>query len=205
MCGRFLLDSDIDYILKQYRILNSEVDDFNKGDYYPSQRAPIVLDNYKRTLKLAKWGFELIKRKGLIINARAESISAKPMFKNSYYNSRCIIPASLFYEWKEEKNKVKHEVYLKGKKLISLGGLFKEFYDQRGNKHISFVIITTEANDKMKNIHSRMPLIVKEDALDYWLDNKTPINTVEEIIKSNIDNELIIERKDNNIEQMRLF
>lgn len=207
MCGRFLLESDIEYILKQYRILKAEVDNYKKGDYYPSQDVPIVLKKNERTLKLAKWGFDLVNKKTLIINARAETVSTKPMFKNSFYTSRCIVPANLFYEWKDEGNdkKIMHEVYLKNKSLISLGGLFKTSYDKKGNEYISFAIITTEANSKMKEIHSRMPLIINEDSLDYWLNNKTPMNTIKKILKSNIENELIIERKDNAFQQMKLF
>lgn len=209
MCGRFMLDSDIEDILKQYRILKREVDDYRKGDFYPSQNAPIVLKEEDNLLKFAKWGFPFYGNKRLVINARAESIMDKPMFKNSFYSARCIIPANLFYEWKDEggRKKVKHGIYLKDKNIMSLGGIFKLASDEKGNRELSFVIITTEANKYMKDIHSRMPLMIDDETQDYWLDNNTPINIIKEILKSNSSHELKIERvnKDEPFEQLKLF
>lgn len=208
MCGRFMLDSDIEDILRQYRIIKSQIGEYEKGDFYPSQKAPIIVKDEGNLLKSAKWGFPLYDSKKLVINARAESISEKQMFKNSFLSARCIIPASLFYEWKEEnREKVKHEIYLKDKKIISLGGIFKLITDDKGSRELSFVIITTEANKYMKDIHSRMPLIIDDDALDYWLDKSTSMNTINEIIKFNASHELNIEKadKDKPFEQLKLF
>lgn len=204
-----MLDSDIEDILRQYSIIKREVDEYRKGDFYPSQNAPIIMKDKGNSLKSARWGFPFYGTKKLVINARAESIVDKPMFKNSFFNARCVILANLFYEWKEEgdKNKVKHEIYLKDKNIMFLGGIFKLTPDEKGNKELSFVIITTEANRHMKDIHSRMPLLIDDKALNYWLDNNTPINTIDEILKSNVSHELKIEKanKDKPFEQMKLF
>lgn len=209
MCGRFMLDSDIEDILRQYKIINSEVDGYIKGDFYPSQKAPIILKKEGNLLKYAKWGFPFYGNKKLVINARAESIADKQMFKNSFYTARCIIPANLFYEWKDEGNnkKVKHKMCLKDKTFLSLGGVFKLTSDEKGNSELSFVIITTAANDHMKDIHSRMPLIIDDEALDYWIDKGTSINIIEEILKSNVNRDLKIEKenKDEPFQQLRLF
>lgn len=209
MCGRFMLDSDIEDILRQYKILKREVDDYKKGDIYPSQNTPIVIDDNDRTLKSAKWGFTLGGKSKLVINARCESIVDKPMFKNSFQNARCIIPANLFYEWKEEenKNKVKHEIFFMEKSIISLAGIFKFLPNNMGDKELSFVLLTTKANTHMQEIHSRMPLMIENDAFDYWLDDNTSIDIIEEIVKSNEGHHLIIERnnKDQAVEQIRLF
>lgn len=133
MCGRFMLDGDIEDLIRQYKIIRSEVESYNKGDIYPSQNVPIVMDDNGRTIKSASWGFPLSGKSKLVINARIESITQKPMFKNYIKNARCIIPANLFYEWKDEgnKNKVKHEIYLKEKRVFSLGGLRDGVKDNR--------------------------------------------------------------------------
>lgn len=185
MCGRFMLDADIGNLIGQYKILNKEAEQYSKGDIFPSQNAPIVYDDRNRTLKLAKWGLPLSGKRSLVINARSESIESKPMFKDYFTSSRCIIPANLFYEWKDEgdNNKVKHKIYLREKSIISLAGVCKFTTDDSGNKELSFVIITTESNKYMKDLHSRMPLIIENNALDYWLDKNTPKTTIEEIIK----------------------
>lgn len=209
MCGRFMLDSDIEDLLRQYQILKGEVADYNKGDIYPSQKVPgIMYDDNSRALKLAKWGFPFMGKSKLVINARYESITDKPMFKNAFHNARCIIPANLFYEWKDEgdKNKAKHEIHLLGEVITSLGGIFKFIVNDEGDQELSFVLITTEANNQMKSIHSRMPLIIENDALDYWLDNNTSKNIIKEIMESNINHQLKIERNiDEPFEQMKLF
>ncbi len=215
MCGRFLLESDIQEIIKTYKIVNREIEEYDRGDFYPSQNAPIVVENKERTLKFGKWGYNLTNSKRLIINARAESIMNKPMFKTSIYTARCIIPANLFYEWKSEDNrtKVKYGIKLRDSSLISLGGIYKEYIDENLNRRLNFVIITTESNDNMKGIHGRMPLIIKDDLLDYWLNNNTSLKAIEEIFRSNRDNEFVIEKyedepkKDTNgdYQQLRMF
>ena len=207
MCGRFMLDLDIGNIIGQYKIQKKEVDQYNKGDIFPSQNAPIVYDERNRTLNLAKWGFPLSGKSSLVINARSESIESKPMFKNSFTSSRCIIPANLFYEWKDEgdNNKVKHRIYLKEKSIISLAGVFKFIPDDSGNKELSFVIITTESNKCMKDLHSRMPLIIENKDLDYWLNKNTPKTRIKKIIKSNLSHEFKIDREDQPFRQMKLF
>ncbi|MDR7870780.1 MAG: SOS response-associated peptidase [Tissierellaceae bacterium] len=209
MCGRFMLDSDVEEIIKQYKILKREATDFKKGDIYPSQNAPIVMDDKGRTLKLSKWGFPFSGNSKLVINARSESIGTKSMFMQSFLSSRCIVPANLFYEWKDEgnKRKAKHEIYLPEEKILSLGGIVKLVADEKGNKDLSFVIITTESNKYMKDLHPRMPLIIENETLDYWLDNSTTQRTIDEIVKLNMSHELKIERveKEEPFEQMKLF
>ena len=209
MCGRFMLDRDIEDLLDQYKIQNRQVTNYEKGDIYPSQNAPIVMYDNGRILKTAKWGFTLSGKSKLVINARSESIAEKPMFKNSFHNARCVIPIDLFYEWKNEgnKNKLKHRIYLQGSSITSLGGIFKSNVSDKGEMEVSFVIITTEANKYMNDIHSRMPLIIEDDILDYWLNNNTPKNIINEIIKTNVNHELIVERdnEDEAIQQLKLF
>lgn len=204
-----MLDSDIEDIIRQYKILKSEIDDYKKGDIYPSENSPIVIKDEVKLLKSAKWGFPLQGKKRLVINARSESIIEKPMFRDAFYGSRCIIPANLFYEWKDEgnKKKTKHKIYLKDQKILSLGGIYKSIIDESGKENLSFVIITTEANNYMKDIHSRMPLIIDDEVLDYWLDGNSSIRLLKKIFDSNMSKALTTEAvdKDEPFEQLRLF
>lgn len=209
MCGRFMLDVDIKEILKEYKIEKIGVSDYKKGDVFPSESSPIVSYNEGRNLRLASWGFPLINNKKLVINARSESISEKSMFKDSFYNRRCIVPANLFYEWKEDnKEKIKHEIYIPERELMSLGGIFKYTLNNEGHMEPSFVIITTEANQYMKDIHGRMPLIIRDEDLDYWLDKNTSRDNIDEIIKYNKSIPLgisMIEEDNNPFQQLKLF
>ncbi len=103
-----------------------------------------------------------------MINARAETVAEKPSFRNSYEHRRCLVPAMGFYEWKRS-GKQKTPYYFSANsdnRPIVLGGIWTDWnHDQQ---HIrSFSIITTEANDVMRPIHDRMPLIITPE---YWLD-----------------------------------
>lgn len=217
MCGRYLLDTEIREIIKTYNIMHRKVTEYKAGDIYPSTNAPIVFDSEQRTLAHASWGFPFGFKKGIVINARSETIMTKPMFKNSFYTTRCIIPANLYYEWKEEgKNKkVKHGIGLNDQSLISFGGIFKVTIDEKeSTQQMSFVIITTEAQEDIKNIHSRMPLIIKDKDLDPWLDRNANIKHIEKILKSNTNKEFTITRfedkplnnsDDDGHQQLRMF
>lgn len=216
MCGRFWLGANIEDILRKYRIRNQEVNKYTKGEFYPSSNIPIIFENEERTMKFAKWGFPFDNRKGAVINARAESIKHKPMFRNSFYSTRCIIPANMFYEWKDEGNKQKNKysIGLKDEDLFSLGGIYKLSLDENSNQQLTVVIITTESAGEMKDIHSRMPLIINDDKMDLWLNRNSSINHIEEILISNSNNKLVIEKceveksKDADIEkyeQLSLF
>lgn len=216
MCGRFLLDTEIKEILKTYKIKNKEITEYRPGDVYPSTNAPIILDSGQRTISHARWGFPYGFKKGIVINARSETIGNKPMFRNSFYSARCVIPANLFYEWKEEgdRKKVKHRISLQDRHLISLGGIFKISMDDNSIQQMTFVIITTEADENIKTIHSRMPLIIKDNELDPWLDKNTSIKHIEDIFKSNTSHRLTINRCEDDTtnssdgkgyEQMKMF
>lgn len=196
MCGRFLLNSDIEEVFRRYYIRNQEIIKYTKGDFYPSSHIPIVLENGEKTVKFAKWGFSFSGRKGTVINARAESIKYKQMFKDSFYSARCLIPVNMFYEWKDEgnKRKAKYKIGLQDNSLFSLGGIYKVSLDENLNEQMTVVIITTESEGNMKDIHSRMPLIVKDNAMNSWLNRNDSIKYAEEVIKSNINNKFIIER-----------
>lgn len=203
MCGRFLLNSEIDEIVNKYKIYYKEAGKYNLGDFYPSQDAAIVLDNNKRVITLAKWGFHNNAKRKVVINARVETIMNRPMFKNSFYSARCIIPANMFYEWKDEGNrkKVKYKIGLQDNNLISLGGIYKVSLDENLKEHLTFVIITTEADGDIKEIHSQMPLIINDEELDLWLNNNTSLRLVEEILRSNGNYKFTIEKcEDESIE-----
>lgn len=216
MCGRFHLNSEIGNIITKYKINYKEFDEYSLGDFYPSQDAVIVLGSEKRVLTLGKWGFFNDYKRKIVINAKSETIMERPMFRNSFYSARCIIPANLFYEWKEEGKgkKVKYKIGLEGSDLISLGGIYKVSIDENQKKHITFVIITTEAEGDMKEIHHRVPLIITDEKLELWLNSNTSLKLVEEILKSSSNYKFTIEKCEDKptepvsgerYEQMKMF
>jgi putative SOS response-associated peptidase YedK len=111
-----------------------------------------------------------------MINARAESLTEKPAFKDLVGTRRCIIPADGFYEWRKEgKRKVPMWVRLKTKEPFGLAGLWDVWRKPDGKKVESFTIITTEPNELIEPIHNRMPVILRLEDEEQWLDvSRTP-------------------------------
>ena len=112
-----------------------------------------------------------------MINARAESLADKPAYRDAYKKRRCLIPADGFFEWraiKGKKGKQPMLIRMKGGDVFAFAGLW-ESWKPKGAKESdppveSCTIITTEANDLLRPIHDRMPVIVRPEDYSRWLD-----------------------------------
>lgn len=201
MCGRYLIDVKMAEIFKRYGIPKGDIE-LNMGEIFPTNYVPIVINNNGSSIIGSKWEYTIkgINRK--IINARIETIAEKRSFKDSFYNRRCIIPATSFYEWKLENNKkVKYKISVKDEKLFSMAGIYNVFIDENNQPFTGFVVVTTEANKTMSEIHNRMPLILEKDREYDWInvkDNK--VIDLDDFIKP-LENErvkIVLEKADNN-------
>ena len=106
-----------------------------------------------------------------LINARAETVAEKPSFRSAFAKRRCLVVADGFYEWRPEgKRKVPVYIFLKSKKPFGFAGLYENWKDPGGREIRTCTIITTEANDLVRPIHDRMPVILPEGVEDRWLD-----------------------------------
>ena len=113
-----------------------------------------------------------------LINARAETLSEKPSFRNAYQHRRCLIPATGFFEWQTtEVGKQPYHIHQPEFALFAFAGLWEHWEHQQETVY-SCTIITTEANDKIAPIHDRMPVIITPDFYARWLDKQ---NTAVEI------------------------
>lgn len=159
MCGQFHIEKgDILRLSKKYRISKP----VPMNDIKPTQFALILLKDHKS----AVYQFGL-KRRSLLINARSETVCEKKTFKELLHN-RCIVPASYYYELDALRNKItftNHDILY-----------FAALYD-----HQQFVILTTQANDSVKRIHDRMPLILSEEEVDLWLNEQETSSLLEKV------------------------
>lgn len=132
-------------------------------DVRPSDASAVI---YQRGNGLAagdmRWGFSNPYKKGLIINARAETAAEKNLFADSVAKRRCIIPASGFYEWDPYKARFRFAMPDGG--LILMAGFWHE---EQGTPR--YTILTTEANDSMKPVHDRMPVMIGRDEIRPWI------------------------------------
>jgi putative SOS response-associated peptidase YedK len=106
-----------------------------------------------------------------LINARAEGIEKKPSFRGPFKHRRCIIPASGFYEWQKiAGHKQPYFIRPVDGGSFALAGIWDHWQGEEGNVINSCAIITTEANAVMREIHDRMPVILKREHVARWLD-----------------------------------
>lgn len=122
------------------------------------------------------WGFRpaWLKDKNKVqINARAETVFSKPMFKHSALNRRCLVMASGWYEWKMmPRGKQPFRIYQKDEEMIVFAGIWTTWRaDGEESQDVdSYAIITTEANPAAALIHPRMPVILSSKTCEEWLD-----------------------------------
>lgn len=175
MCGRFQLSVKGKHIKERF---NVEVfDELYKPNYNcsPSQKLPVITNVEQNRLNYFRWGLIPSWAKDpkigyKMINTRAESITEKPSFKDTFKKRRCLIPANGFYEWKKNEQKTPFRIFLKNEALFSMAGIWETRLDSEGRPISTFSIITTAPNKLMKNIHNRMPVILPPELEDAWLN-----------------------------------
>ena len=169
MCGRYYVDDDtareIEKLVRQVdeKMRKAETIHLQAGDIHPSELAPVIVtDDKGLCYRWQRWGFPGFSGKQLIINARSESALEKRMFRESVEHRRVVVPATWFYEW--NKNKEKSIFYRENQPVLYMAGLYNHYQDED-----RFVILTTAANDSMKPVHDRMPLLLEHDEIGKWL------------------------------------
>jgi putative SOS response-associated peptidase YedK len=183
MCGRFTVKVKPEEIEKEFAAVTEKSGLLAKPRFNvaPSQLIAAVRQfEENRLVSGLKWGLvpSWAKEESIgnrMINARAESLTEKPSFRNAFRSRRCIIPASGFYEWKrlgEKEGKQPFYFYLTDKPVFGFAGLWETWKSETGDELESCTIITTEANAVLEPVHDRMPVIIKPADYEEWLDPK---------------------------------
>lgn len=177
MCGRFYIENNIEDVISGYGITDVKKLNFSKGEIFPGTNIPVIIKKDERILDFFKWGYKIHGINSEVINVRIETAAEKSSFRNAFLQSRCLIPANAFFEWKSEGNcKTKYKISLEEVKLFSLAGIYKEFKDKNNTSYFGVAILTGAANEQMSKIHSRMPVIIKKEDEEQWLaDSDTGI------------------------------
>jgi putative SOS response-associated peptidase YedK len=120
-----------------------------------------------------------------MINARAETLLEKPAFRSLVARRRCLIPADGFYEWqKNGKAKQPMRIVLKDRQLFSMAALYDIWVKPDGSKLSTCSIITTAPNTLMEPIHNRMPVILRREDEQEWLDrNNQDVHELVSLLK----------------------
>ena len=181
MCGRYNLIATGQQIMDHFRLLSLPA---HNPDYNipPGQKILAVVqleDGSDRAVNL-HWGLipSWSKDRAIsshLINARAETLTEKPSFKNAYQHRRCLIPATGFFEWQTtDAGKRPYHIHQPVNALFAFAGLW-EHWEHDQETVYSCTIITTVANDKIAPIHNRMPVIITPDDYNRWLDKNTAV------------------------------
>ncbi len=180
MCGRYYLGDDSEQLgvitKASERAACSDYGQSFKaktGEIFPSDIVPVLTMDCKPTLM--KWGFTKSVGKGLLINARSETVKSLSTFSKLLQNRRCLIPASAFFEWKTEGTRKQKYSFSINEDLLYMAGLYR----QEANMPLPcFVVLTQESMADAAKIHPRMPVVFKEKNLLSWFleDTDTLLN-----------------------------
>ena len=140
-----------------------------EGEVRPSEEADVLLlERGRLCARRMRWGFLPPKGSGLLINARVETAAQKPSFSDSLMRRRCVIAASLFYEWDPEHQKVGFS--MPDQPLLFMAGLYRDFADGR-----RFTVLTVPAGEDVAPVHDRMPLLLPKQETTAWLSDETAV------------------------------
>ena len=203
MCGRFVVANVGSELVGVLRV-DVEGDDLPAPSYNvaPTDRVAIVLDSTKtepptRRLEAARWGLVPSWAKDpsvgvRAINARAEEVENKPMFRQALIKRRAVVPSSGYYEWKTEEGvKTPHYIHPADGSPLLFAGLYEWWKDPSKADDdparwlLSFTIMTRDAIGPLGSIHDRMPLFLDADHADAWLDPTT--DNVGDVLDAAID------------------
>jgi putative SOS response-associated peptidase YedK len=184
MCGRFTYRLTWREIVALYRLTTPATPERNLQARYnicPTTTIDAVIErDAKRELVPMRWGLvpswwkKKAKETLSTFNARAETVAEKPMFRSAFKRTRCLIPASGYYEWQSTPNGKQPYYFtaLDGSPL-TIAGLWDEWKDiETGEPVKSGTMIITEANEFVNKIHDRMPVLLQQTDFEPWLTGK---------------------------------
>jgi putative SOS response-associated peptidase YedK len=204
MCGRYVIEGTTE-LSERFQLRQIPADLFPELATYnaaPTQLLPVILEDEEgeRTALPMQWGLVPRWRRSdgkagvAPINARAETLLEKPMFRGLTKSKRCIVPASGFYEWRKLNGR-KQPYYLTADdgELWGLAGLYDHTHDEENDAAGSFTIITTNANPLVAPLHDRMPVILRREDEEEWLSRDiTDSEQVERLLRPYPEDDMVL-------------
>ncbi len=181
MCGRYSITTAPEALRALFRF-EEQPNLAPRFNVAPTQSVPVVRRDAEghRRLSQLRWGLVPHWAKDLsigakMINARAETLAEKPAFRQAFARRRCLIPADGFYEWRAEKGdkgpKQPYRIEFAERRPFAFAGLWERWGErEEGTRIDSVTIITTDANETLRPLHHRMPVILEPESFEGWLD-----------------------------------
>ena len=175
MCGRYAQRTDPKRLAKEFKV--AEVPGVEpRYNIAPTQEVLAVRESPDgREMTLYKWGLVPSWAKDAsvgakLINARSETVTEKPSFRDAFRRRRCVIPADGFYEWQRLEGKKQPFFFrTRDERPFGFAGLWERWEGEGGHVINSCAILTTEANEVLRPVHDRMPVILHPDDYELWL------------------------------------
>jgi putative SOS response-associated peptidase YedK len=168
VCGRFVAASTRDLLVDWFGVeeIEGDIDLPPNYNVAPTDDVYTVTapDDGHRTLRVMAWGLVAGEGASPLINARAETLADRPVFRDAFERRRCLIPADGFYEWETVAGGAKHPYVFSPVDARPVG--FAGIYGRRG----TCAIVTSAARPPVDRLHDRMPVAVAPDSWDVWLD-----------------------------------
>lgn len=183
MCGRYALYGPKSRLTEHFGV---DFDALGFEAHYnlaPTQVAPVIRQREgTRDASMLRWGLlpswskdETLANK--LFNARSETAAEKPSFRAAMKSRRCLIPANGFYEWaRTVDGKQPYYIHLASGDPLAMAGLWEHWRTAEGETLETFTILTTEANERIRPLHDRMPVILPPETWGLWLNAaRTPM------------------------------
>jgi putative SOS response-associated peptidase YedK len=181
MCGRFTQSYTWRELVELYRLTQPARNLRPRYNIAPTTAIDVVrlMDTGPELIQM-RWGLipgwwkKTAKEVPSTFNARAETIAQKPMFRSAFKRTRCIVPASGYYEWRAvEGGKQPYFISAADGAVLSIAGLWDEWRDPETKESVSSAtLIVTAANDFTRPIHYCMPVLLAHHDFDAWLTGK---------------------------------
>ncbi len=177
MCGRFTLRTPAADLMEIFEVARS-FELVARYNIAPTQPVAAVREVAgQRELVQLRWGL-LPAWSGAsaagppMINAGAETAADRSAFRNAFRSRRCLIPADGFYEWQTAEGAPKQPflITLREERPFAFAGLWERCRAPDNSTVESCTILTTNANDRLKELHDRMPVILPPEHYGPWLD-----------------------------------
>jgi putative SOS response-associated peptidase YedK len=206
MCGRYALTTSAEILAQLFRAAINFESQY-RYNIAPTQVAPVARamaeSDQQREVVGMQWGLipSWAKDRTIgsrMINARSETAAEKPAYRSAFNKRRCLVPASGFYEWKklgESKRKggrAKKQpfyIYRTDEQPLVMAGLWESWNDPESGEPLeTFAILTTDANEQLRDLHDRMPVVLEPQQFDEWLSpEQDDVNALQSLLRSAAD------------------
>ena len=181
MCGRISMEAMLQDIIREFGVDSKQARELQSNyNIKPTEDLYVITNDQ---INVASWGMiapwskskpEALKSQSKAINARSETVHEKPTFKKAFRRSRCLVPATGYYEWATELGdyKPRQPIYISRDdgKIMAFSGIHDRWISPEGESRDSVSIITREAVGDLAKFHSRMPMFLPRERWSKWLD-----------------------------------